>query len=183
MTGFPTDCTQFEKDNSDLCCTIKRKHSMMLHSRSSQGWNTPKKKKKKRTALRKICFWALTAVMFASRPHQSPHQRSHLADHLSLFGDSSDTFWSIQFFHSAPDALAVIWYLVRSLGAMTFLKAVDAPVSGWSTIDEWMLVFSCLFSEPNWKRALAPALGPEVIDSKRSMWQPSLPRKWCHRLN
>lgn len=151
----------------------------MLHSRVFTG--VAHTHTHNSAAFWKISFWALTAVMFASGPHQSRHQRSHLADHLSLFGDRCDTLWSIQFSHSAPDARLVP--CPKSLGALTFLKAVDTPVSGWSAIDEWMLVFSCLFSEPDWKRALVPVLGLEGIDSRPSMWQPSPPTKSCHRLN
>lgn len=183
MTGFPTDCTQFGKDNCDLCCTIKRKHSMMLHSRGSQGWNTPKEKKKKnaprsaRSVFEHWQLWCLHLTLINLHISRVTWQIICLSLEIALTLSGQSNFSTL---------LRKLWRLSGTLSeawALTFLKAVDAPMSGRSTIDEWMLVFSCLFSEPNWKRALAPVLGPEVIDSKRSMWQPSLPRKRCHRLN
>lgn len=114
-------------------------------------------------------FWALTAVMFASGPHQSPHRRRHSADHLALTLCGQSNWISL---------------CSGSFGGHLVPRPRDWALwhffSGWSAIDELMWVFSCLFSEPDRTTALVPVSAPEVIDLMQSMWQPSHPGKWGH---
>lgn len=175
MNDWISDWLHLGKDNCDLC--YKRKHSMMLHSRVFTGVvHTHTHKTAQRSERSVFEHWQLWCLHLALINLDISGVRSFVSLWRSLWHSVINPIFPLCSGCSSGT-------LSESLGALTFLKAVDAPVSGWSAIDEWMLVFSCLFSEPNWKRALVPVLGLEGIDSKRSMWQPSPPTKWCHRLN